>query len=106
MTIYSGMRTATGALVLVDDNTPLPQRIDLWKHSSTGFEWGYGGSGPAQLALAILAHHCGDAAAVEFHQAFKREIVARLPHDTWNLSSDVVDDFMADQLARRAKGQR
>ena len=30
-------------------------------HSSSGFEWGYGGSGPAQLALAILADHFGPA---------------------------------------------
>src|SRR5262245_1194599 len=33
----------------------LPARLDLRSHSPTGFEWGYGGSGPAQLALALLA---------------------------------------------------
>src|SRR2546426_5830744 len=32
-------------------------RLDLWNHSPTGFECGYGGSGPAQLALALLAEH-------------------------------------------------
>ena len=35
-----------------------PLRVEpslvLRRHSPTGFEWGYGGSGPAQLALAIL----------------------------------------------------
>ncbi len=30
-------------------------RLDLYNHSPTGFEWGYWGSGPAQLALAMLA---------------------------------------------------
>ena len=25
-----------------------------WNHSPDGFNWGYGGSGPAQLALAIM----------------------------------------------------
>jgi hypothetical protein len=25
----------------------------VWNHSPDGFNWGYGGSGPAQLALAI-----------------------------------------------------
>lgn len=35
----------------------LPLRLDLYDHSPTGFEWGYSGSGPAQLALAILADH-------------------------------------------------
>ena len=25
----------------------------IWNYSPTGFEWGYGGSGPSQLALAL-----------------------------------------------------
>jgi len=25
----------------------------VWNHSPDGFNWGYGGSGPAQLSLAI-----------------------------------------------------
>ncbi len=36
---------------------PLGPRLDLANHSPDGFSWGYGGSGPAQLALAILADH-------------------------------------------------
>lgn len=38
---------------------PLPLFTEIRNHSPTGFEWGYGGSGPAQLALAILADHFG-----------------------------------------------
>ena len=38
---------------------PLPLYLEIRNHSPTGFEWGYGGSGPAQLALAILADHFG-----------------------------------------------
>src|SRR5262245_22144387 len=34
--------------------SPLPLCLELRNHSPTGFEWGYGGSGPAQLALALL----------------------------------------------------
>ncbi len=30
----------------------------VW-HSPTGLEYGYGGSGPADMALSILAHHKG-----------------------------------------------
>jgi hypothetical protein len=33
---------------------PLQERLDLWNHSPTGLEWGYAGSGPAQLALALI----------------------------------------------------
>ena len=44
-------------LVLVTvDGDPLDWRASLAvrSHSPTGPAWGYGGSGPAQLALAIL----------------------------------------------------
>ena len=36
---------------------PLPHIVC---HSPTGFETGYGGSGPSDLALAILADHFGE----------------------------------------------
>lgn len=41
--------------VWVDDEPLSPKRSQkVWNHSPDGFNWGYGGSGPAQLALAIL----------------------------------------------------
>jgi hypothetical protein len=66
----------------------LPPRLDLWKHSPAGFAWGYGGSGPAQLALAILADHLGDdKAAVDLHQRFKFKVIAALEQDIgWTLT--------------------
>lgn len=57
----------------------LDPRTDLANHSPTGFSWGYGGSGPAQLALAILADSMGDEAALEHYQGFKSEVVAAQP---------------------------
>lgn len=30
------------------------QSRKIYNHSPDGFNWGYGGSGPAQLALAVL----------------------------------------------------
>ena len=38
----------------------LDPRRDLRNHSPTGYAWGYSGSGPAQLALAILCDALGD----------------------------------------------
>ena len=51
MKTYQGKRTGYAVDVTVDGRA-LDPRFDLWNHSPTGFEWGYGGSGPAQLALA------------------------------------------------------
>ncbi len=54
----------------------------IWNHSPDGFNWGYGGSGPAQLALAVCFKLTRDRdMAVTLHQAFKRDIIAGLPQD-------------------------
>ena len=60
--VYSGTRGADANTVTVRTSgstssrpRALRLRLDLFNHSPTGFEWGYGGSGLAQLALAILA---------------------------------------------------
>ena len=50
----------------------------------------YGGSGPAQLALAILADCVGAEAALRCYQRFKFEVVARLPEGGWELSREEV----------------
>lgn len=63
----------------------LPLAIDVINHSPTGFEWGYGGSGPAQLALAILCDAVGKEKALMLYQRFKDVVVSGLPHDTWIL---------------------
>ena len=51
-------------------------------HFPTGYERSYAGSGPAQLALALLADALGDDEKAQDHyQDFKFKVVARLPHD-------------------------
>lgn len=71
---------------------PLPPRHDIFDHSPSGFGWGYGGSGPAQLALALLVDVVGAERAVTFHQDFKWQRIAPLPKDTdWSMTaSDVL----------------
>jgi len=91
MKCYAGRRQGYVVNVTVDGRRLNP-RLDLWNHSPTGFEWGYGGSGPAQLALAILADHCGnDKQALNFYQRFKWAVIAELPHRDWTLTSEQID---------------
>jgi hypothetical protein len=60
----------------------LDLRLDLANHSPTGFCWGYGGSGPAQTALAILADYFeDDQTALRLYQQFKSLVIAALPMD-------------------------
>ena len=88
---YEGRRQGYAVIVTVDGR-PLNPRLDLWNHSPTGFEWGYGGSGPAQLALAILADHFGDdEQAFNFHHRYKWAVIAELPKRSWTLTSQEID---------------
>ena len=87
---YEGRREGHAVTVMMNGR-PLNPRLDLWNHSPTGFEWGYGGSGPAQLALALLADHfADDAQALHLHQEFKFRVVAHLPHRGWTLTSEQI----------------
>ena len=83
------------SLVSVSDgrkSEPLPLRLDLFNHSPTGFSWGYTGSGPAQLALALLADALGDDdLAVRLHQDFKFKVVACWPEgERWWITADQI----------------
>jgi hypothetical protein len=64
----------------------LPLCLDVVNHSPTGFAWGYAGSGPAQLALAILHDAIGRDRAIELHQRFKLLCIAKLDqHAGWRM---------------------
>jgi hypothetical protein len=89
---YQGRRTGHAVDVTVD-GAPLNPRLDLWNHSPSGFEWGYAGSGPAQLALALLADFFGDdETAIEWHHDFKSAVVAGLPYAGWTLTEEEIRD--------------
>jgi len=54
----------------------LEKSLKVADHSPDGFNWGYGGSGPAQAAFAILQHIFGDGFAKENTQRFKSDVIA------------------------------
>ncbi len=102
-------RTKRGGFVVevhdADGRTrPLTPRLDLWNHSPDGFAWGYEGSGPAQLALAVAADVLqDDTRAVRLHQAFKRAWASRLPQTGyWFLTESVARDLLERLERERA----
>jgi len=68
----------------------LPKHIV--KHSPTGMSWGYGGSGPADLALSLLAEVVGTAEAEKYYQYFKWEVVAGFK-DGWRVSKEQIKEW-------------
>lgn len=103
MKTYTGERTEHGCAVVVSDGDGcrgLDPRFDLRNHSPSGFEWGYGGSGPAQLALALAADVLGDDdAALDVYQRLKFRVVGRLPEGGWALTENELGDAIRS-LAR------
>lgn len=92
MKTYSGTRSAGGCAVTVTDDSGcrvLCPRHDLRNHSPDGFEWGYAGSGPAQLALALAADVLGDdEAALGVYQRLKSRVVVGLASESWTMTGD------------------
>ena len=76
------------------DGTPLlPGRSQkIINHSPDGFNWSYGGSGPAQLALALLLEFTNEIFAQLHYQSFKWSVIAILPPADFELA---VSDVMA-----------
>jgi len=105
MKTYAGTRNEDGALSVTVDGQPLNPRLDLRNHSPTGFGCGYGGSGPAQLALALLADCLNDdKTAVQLHQSFTGAVVAKLPKHTWSLTKRQIDQALKEIRTQNAGG--
>lgn len=107
---YIGERTPEGCEVDVIDKDapgggyPLNPRFDLRNHSPDGYEFGYGGSGPAQLALALLADALGDdEKAQRLYQDFKFKVIGRLEGDRFELSQEDIVQTVARLEAERGR---
>ena len=109
-----------------------PLEHQVYYHSPAGFDWGYGGSGPAELALNLLldalepaeiactrckgkgryrgerCYECrglGIADAIwRAHHDFKWHFIAGLPEVRWSLERADVVDWWRSNGARAAVG--
>jgi len=107
---YVGERTPTGCEVDVIDSTApggghaLDPRFDLKRHSPDGYNWGFGGSGPAQLALALVADALGDdERAQRVYQDFKFRVIGRLEGDHWEMSEEDIRQAVAQLEAEKGR---
>lgn len=93
-------RDAHGPVVEIECNggryplDPAPSQ-KLRNHSPDGFEWGYMGSGPSQLALAILLHHTQKRdIAQNYYMDFKTNIIASIPKKGGQITSHQIEAFL------------
>jgi len=82
--------------VYINDQLLSPDRsLSVANHSPSGFNWGYAGSGPSQLALALLIYFTDDEFFSRRHyQAFKREVIATLPESDFEIAERCVKDWI------------
>ena len=94
------MRDHLGAVVLIVRpglaGRPLPKCLEDVRHSPDGFEWGYAGSGPAQLAFALLADATDKQTAHALYMRYKDLQIAALPHAGWTLSQGEIEEWVHD----------
>lgn len=98
MIVGKWTRTAAGGYKVIVDGKildPTPSQL-LRNHSPDGFAWGYPGSGPAQLALALLLNFTNKEFAIENYQQFKFEVVARWEQGDVRISNKAVTDWAAE----------
>jgi hypothetical protein len=74
--------------------------LKVRNHSPDGFSWGYGGSGPSQLALALLLEATSKEEAVKCYQDFKWDVVAGLP-ESFSLNASVIYDWLEKKKSEK-----
>lgn len=70
----------------------LPPRNDVHDHSPDGFEWGYDGSGPTQLALALCIHALGGdvVRAQRVYMRYRSRVLAQIMSADYTLTQPEV----------------
>lgn len=101
--VYQGIRHEDGVPhVMVDEATldPGPSQL-IVNHSPDGFEWGYGGSGPSQTALAILFNYTGDRRlSLRWHQDFKWCFIANAAKEGFQINASEIEEFFDTRPVR------
>ena len=95
MKVYKGRRLnpeegTISSVVVTVNNEPLKHMI---YHSPDGFNWGYGGSGPADLARSILWDFIGTEPTPRLYQDFKSHFVSGWK-DTWKITSEEINKWI------------
>lgn len=105
---YNVARTPGGTVTLkrVDETGVFDigpsESLAVCRHSPDGFEFGYSGSGPSQLALAILLAELNDAElARKLYQDFKSAYIAPECGDSFSISAARIQEWVRDQTKPR-----
>ena len=95
MKIYEGKRSdggVGGQTIVVQDNADKYLLEHIERHSPDGFNWSFGGSGPADTALSILTDCLGMEQANQLYQMFKWQFVAGWGNE-WSITEKEIREW-------------
>ena len=109
---YIGQRKKDEVFIKVESPESISKSLDhIQLHSPTGMEWGYLGSGPADLALSILVDYFDEGSPTKkelaglepskpviLHQRFKRKFVGGFSKGSWTLTEEEIDAWYLGQI--------
>lgn len=99
---FNGTRLKEGTEVniVVDGvSRPLPFHLAVQPHSPDGFEWGYGGSGPSQLALAMCVELLGPQEALKVYLRVKDHLIAPIQAKNWKIRAGEILEVVEQEAA-------
>jgi len=96
---YAGERVLGRAVVTVHvlssagvSSYPLAHAV---RHSPDGFNWGYPGSGPSDLARSLLMDCLGADPTPQLYHGFKEHFIAGLPQDAgWQIDEAAIRQWL------------
>ncbi|HNP94242.1 MAG TPA: hypothetical protein PKJ63_01390 [Cyclobacteriaceae bacterium] len=89
MTIQLKGEQESGRVWLFEQELFPEESQKIRNHSPDGFAWGYNGSGPAQLALALCIELFGKEYGLQIYQDFKFWYIGSLPQGDFELDIQI-----------------
>ncbi len=96
--VYTAIRGEDENTITVFDEKGTRPLKHIVYHSPTGMEWGYGGSGPSDLARSILADFAGIKVVDTFYQDFKWDFIAKQPEKGFQISGQEILDWLKRKI--------
>lgn len=105
LVLFAGeRRKGVVSVTMVVDGVPrpLPFHLSVSNHSPMGFQWGYEGSGPRQLALAMCVELVGPVRALDVYMGVEDRLLVGLRKDRWTIDGFAVMEAIEEAAAESA----
>ena len=105
---YTGARSGhvCSVVVHVSDGEVIRRQglKHICRHSPDGFQWGYGGSGPSDLALSLMVDYFERQGVVEAmreadgcYQDFKWDFIAKIFEAEWSITEEEIHQWREER---------